>query len=712
MSALVNASRRDFLKTSTLAGGGLLLGFTLPGASRLAQAASAFSPNAYIRITSDNQITVICGLSEMGQGVHTAIPMLVAEELDADWSRIKVKQAGADPAFNNPIFGMQATGGSTSVRGHWEPMRKAGAAARAMLVAAAADRWKADPADCRTEKGMVVHKSGKKLTYGQLADAAAKQPVPADVKLKNAKDFRILGKAARRLDTPAKVTGAANFGLDVRLPGMLTAVMARPPVPGGKLVSVDDSKAKTIPGVKQVVQIPGGVAVLAQGYWAAKQGRDALQIKWDDGANAALSSEGVSRMLAEGAAAGGAVGRNEGDVAGAPASLQLAAIYEAPFLAHACMEPMNATVWVKPDEIEVWAGTQSQGPSQGILGQVGGVAPGKVKVHTMYLGGGFGRRFAPDFTIDATLLSKISGKPVQLVYTREDDMTALFYRPASVTRFTGGLDASGKAVSFSASICSPSLMEASGFMKLPADGVDAMAVEGIRDCPYDFPNLRVEYARREPGVQIWFWRSVGHSQNLFFLESFIDEMAAAAGKDPYEFRIGLLAKQPRFRGALELAAQKAGWGKPLPAGVHRGIAVAQSFGSYVAEVAEVSVGKDGKVKVHRVVGAVDCGMTVNPEIVRRQIESAIVYGLSAALYGQITFRDGKVEQSNFHDYPVLRIDEMPRVEVHIVASTEPPGGIGEPGLPPIAPAVTNAIFAATGKRVRKLPINADELKQA
>ncbi len=712
MSALVNASRRDFLKTSTLAGGGLLLGFTLPGASRLAQAASAFSPNAYIRITSDNQITVICGLSEMGQGVHTAIPMLVAEELDADWSRIKVKQAGADPAFNNPIFGMQATGGSTSVRGHWEPMRKAGAAARAMLVAAAADRWKADPADCRTEKGMVVHKSGKKLTYGQLADAAAKQPVPADVKLKNAKDFRILGKAARRLDTPAKVTGAANFGLDVRLPGMLTAVMARPPVPGGKLVSVDDSKAKTIPGVKQVVQIPGGVAVLAQGYWAAKQGRDALQIKWDDGANAALSSEGVSRMLAEGAAAGGAVGRNEGDVAGAPASLQLAAIYEAPFLAHACMEPMNATVWVKPDEIEVWAGTQSQGPSQGILGQVGGVAPGKVKVHTMYLGGGFGRRFAPDFTIDATLLSKISGKPVQLVYTREDDMTALFYRPASVTRFTGGLDASGKAVSFSASICSPSLMEASGFMKLPADGVDAMAVEGIRDCPYDFPNLRVEYARREPGVQIWFWRSVGHSQNLFFLESFIDEMAAAAGKDPYEFRIGLLAKQPRFRGALELAAQKAGWGKPLPAGVHRGIAVAQSFGSYVAEVAEVSVGKDGKVKVHRVVGAVDCGMTVNPEIVRRQIESAIVYGLSAALYGQITFKDGKVEQSNFHDYPVLRIDEMPRVEVHIVASTEPPGGIGEPGLPPIAPAVTNAIFAATGKRVRKLPINADELKQA
>jgi isoquinoline 1-oxidoreductase beta subunit len=637
--------------------------------------------------------------------------MLVAEELDADWSKIKVQQASADPAFNNPIFGMQATGGSTSVRGHWEPMRKAGAAARAMLVAAAADRWKADPADCRTENGAVVHKSGKKLSYGQLAAAAAKQPVPAEVKLKNAKDFRLLGKAALRLDTPAKVNGTAKFGMDVRLPGMLTAVMARPPVPGGKVVSVDDSKTKAIRGVKQVLQIPGGVAVLAQGFWAAKQGRDALQIKWDDGANAALSSEAVSKLLAEGAAKGGAVGRNVGDP-GAQTAKKLEAVYEAPFLAHACMEPMNATVWVKPDGIEVWAGTQSQGPSQGILGQVGGIAPGKVKVNTMYLGGGFGRRFAPDFTIDATLLSKLSGKPVQLIYTREDDMKAYYYRPASVTRFVGGLDASGNAVSFSACIASPSLMEASGFMKLPADGVDEMAVEGLRDCPYDFPNLRIEYARREPGVQVWFWRSVGHSQNLFFIESFVDEMAAAAGKDPYEFRRGLLGKQPRYKGVLELAAQKAGWGTPLPAGMHRGIAVAQSFGSYVAEVAEVSVAKDGKVKVHRVVSAVDCGMTVNPGIVKRQIESAIVYGLSAALYGRISFKEGRVEQSNFHDYPVLRIDEMPKVEVHIADSGEPPGGIGEPGLPPLAPAVTNAIFAATGKRVRKLPINSEELKPA
>jgi isoquinoline 1-oxidoreductase beta subunit len=637
--------------------------------------------------------------------------MLVAEELDADWSKIRVEQAPVDQAFNNPVFGMQATGGSTSVRGHWEPMRKAGAAARAMLVAAAAETWKVDASECRTDKGMVLHKSGKKMSYGQLADAAARQQVPAEVKLKDPKSFKLLGKGVRRLDTPAKVNGTAKFGLDVRLPGMLTAVMARPPVPGGKAVSVDDSKAKAIAGVRQVIQLPSGVAVLADGYWAAKQGCDALAIKWDDGAKAALSSEGVSKMLTEGAAKGGAVGRNEGD-AGAPVANKLEAVYEAPYLAHACMEPMNATAWVKPDEIEVWAGTQSQGPAQGILGQVGGVAPGKVKVNTMYLGGGFGRRFAPDFTIDATLLSKMSGKPVKLVYTREDDMKAYFYRPASVTRFVGGLDASGKAVSFSACVASPSIMEASGFMKLPADGVDTFAVEGIRDCPYDFPNLRVEYARQEPGVQVWFWRSVGHSQNIYFIESFVDEMAAAARTDPYEFRRALLVKQPRYKGALELAAQKAGWGKPLPAGVHRGIAVGQSFGSYVAEVAEVSVGRDGKVKVHRVVSAVDCGVTVNPEIVKRQIESAIVFGLSAALYGKITFKDGKVEQSNFHDYPVLRIDAMPKVEVHIVASTEPAGGIGEPGLPPLAPAVTNAIFAATGKRVRTLPIDSDFLKQS
>ncbi|HZF20587.1 MAG TPA: xanthine dehydrogenase family protein molybdopterin-binding subunit [Burkholderiales bacterium] len=702
-----NQSRRDFLKSSALAGGGLIVSFALPGTTRLAQAAgNDVKMSAYLRIAPNNDITVVCGLSEMGQGVHTAIPMLVAEELDADWMRVRVEQAGVDKAFANPIFGMQATGGSTSVRGHWEPMRKAGAQARAMLIAAAAEIWKVDPSECSTEKGMVLHKSGKKASYGQLAAKAAKQVPPKDVKLKDPSQFTLLGKSGtKRLDTAAKSTGKAKYGLDIYLPGMLTAVIAHAPVLGGKAVSVDDSKAKAVPGVRQVVTIPAGVAVLADGYWAAKMGRDALEIKWDDGPNAALSSEGISKMLSDGAKAGGAVGRNEGDAKAAAPAKTLEAEYEAPFLSHSCMEPLNCTAWVRNGEVEIWAGTQSQGPAQGILAQVGGVAPGKVKVNTMYLGGGFGRRFAPDPVIGATILSKMTGKPVKLVYSREDDTRGYFYRPASVTRMKGGLDAGGKAVLFTANVASPSIMEGSHFMKLPPDGVDEFGVEGIRDCPYDIPNLRIEYSRQEPGgIQVWFWRSVGHSQNSFFLESFIDEMAHEAGKDPFEFRRALLSKQPRYKGALELAAEKAEWGKPLPAGVHRGIAVVFSFGSWCAEVAEVSVAADGTPTVHRVVAAVDCGMTVNPDIVKRQIESAIVYGLTAALYGKITFKDGQVQQSNFHDYRMLRMNQMPKVEVHIVPSKEAPGGIGEPGTPPIAPAVANAIFAATGKRIRKLPI--------
>ena len=707
MTTAFKPSRRNFLKTS-----GLVIGFTLPAASRLAQAATPaqFKPNAYLRVGADERVTVIVGLSEMGQGVHTAIPQLVAEELDADWTRVRVEQAPVDEAFKNPIFGIQATGGSTSVNGNWEPMRKAGAAAREMLVAAAAQTWKVDASECRTEKGTVVHSSGKKISYGKLVDAAAKQPVPKEPKLKDASQFKIIGQGVRRLDTPQKVNGSGKFGMDVRLPGMLTAVIAHPPVPGGKAVAVDDSKAKQVKGVRQVIQIPQGVAVLAEGYWQAKKGRDALSIQWDRGPNASLSSEGVTKMLTEATQQEGKVARNEGNVGSVSGAKTLDAVYEAPYLAHACMEPMNATAWVKKDGIEIWAGTQSQGPNQGILSHVGAVDPKQVKVNTMLLGGGFGRRFAPDFTIAATLLSKMSGKPVKLVYSREDDMRGYFYRPPSVTRFSAGLDESGKPVSFTARIASPSIMEASGFMKLPPDGVDEFGVEGVKDLPYDIPNLRVEYSRQEPGVQVWFWRSVGHSQNIFFSESFIDELASAAGKDPFEFRRSLLSKQPRYKGVLELAAERAGWGKPLLQGVHQGIAVAQSFGSYVAEVAEVSVDKDGRPKVHRVVAAVDCGEVVNPQIVKRQCESAIVYGLTAALYGKITFKDGEVEQGNFDTYPMLRMSEMPKVEVHIVPSKEHATGMGEPGLPALAPAVTAAIFKATGKRIRKLPIDPQALK--
>jgi isoquinoline 1-oxidoreductase beta subunit len=704
----MNPSRRQFLKTSA-AGGGLLIGFALPVASRLAAAAEAPSApaqlNAYLRIAPNNQVTVICGLSEMGQGVHTAIPMLVAEELDADWRTVRVEQAPVDQAFNNPIFNMQATGGSTAVRGHWEPMRKAGATARAMLVSAAAETWKADVGDCRTENGMVVHKSGKKLSYGQLAARAATQTPPKDVPLKDPANFKILGKSGiKRLDTPPKVNGSAKYGIDVYLPGMVTAVIARPPVLGAKVASVDDARAKAIKGVQQIVQIPSGVAVIADGYWPAKLGRDALDIKWDLGPNANLSSADITKMLQEGAAAGGKVGRNEGDVKSVSGAKMIEAEYEAPYISHSCMEPLNCTSWVKGDGVEIWAGTQSQGPSRGILSQVASVQPANVKVNTMYLGGGFGRRFAPDPVIDATVLSKMIGKPVKLVYSREDDTRGYYYRPASVTRFSGGVDPGGKLVSFNAVVASPSIMQGSGFMKIPENGVDEFAVEGIQDFPYNVPNIRVEYAQKEPGAQVWFWRSVGHSQNSFFLESFMDELAQAAGKDPYEFRRALLDNQPRYKGVLELAAEKAGWGKPLPAGRHRGIAVVFSFGSWVAEVAEVSMQPNGAPKVHRVVAAIDCGQVVNPDIVKRQLESSIVYGLTAALYGKLTLKNGGIEQSNFHDYQMLRMPEMPQVEVHIVPSKEAPGGVGEPGTPPIGPAVANAMFAATGKRIRKLPI--------
>jgi len=711
MSANYSASRREFLQVSALAGGGLLIGFALPGASRLAFAAGEFKPNAFIRITSDNRVTVICGLSEMGQGVHTAIPMLVAEELEADWSRIKVEQAPADPAFANPFLGFQATGGSSSVRANWEPMRKAGAAAREMLIGAAAATWKADRADCRAEKSVVLHKSGKKLSYGQLAAKAAEQPVPKEIKLKDAKQFKIIGKAVKRLDTPAKVNGSAVFGMDVRVPGMLTAVVARAPVAGGKVASFNADKAKAMPGVKHVVQIGSGVAVVADGYWNARQGRDALEIKWDDGAGAALSSDGIRKTFGELAEKQGTVGINQGDASAAlaGAAKTLEAVYEAPYLAHACMEPMNCTASVTADGVEIWGSVQAPGLLQLVLSQVAGVKPEQVKVTTTMLGGGFGRRFGFDFAIDAVLTSKAVGAPVHVVFPREDDIKGHHYRPASVAKFQGALDAAGNpaaarihAVCSSIADAAHMPYEANGLP--PMKGVDGFSVEGLTEWPYATPNVQVEWTKSEPPVGVWFWRSVGHSQNIFFVEGFMDEMAVAAGKDPYEYRRALLGKNPRYKGALELAANKAGWGKPLPAGRGRGIAVGQSFGSFVAEVAEVSVGKDGKLRVHRVVCAVDCGRTVNPGIVKRQMESAIVYGLSAALYGEITFKDGKVEQSNFHDYPVLRMNEMPRVEVHIVPSTEAPGGVGEPGLPPLAPAVVNAIYAATGKRLRKLPL--------
>ena len=697
--------RRQFLSSGSSAA--LVVGFALPLAVKRAEAQSnTFAPNAWLRITPDNRVTIVCGSAEMGQGVLTSIPMLVAEELDADWRLVAVEQAPADAAYNNPLFGMQATGGSTTIRAHWLPLREAGAAARAMLVNAAAARWKLDAASLRTERSFVIAPGGKKLSYGALVADAALLGAPVKPILKSPKDFKIIGKPTKRLDTAAKVNGTAKFGIDAQIDGMLVAVMARAPMAGIKPKSFNETAARAVKGVQKIIAIDSGVAVLADGYWAAKQGRDALDVQWEMGAAAGLDSARVSAQLASAASNADAVAVSEGNVkdAAANAAKTVTAQYEVPYLAHACMEPLNCLAWVKGDEVTIWAGTQSQGPAQGILSGVAQVTPAQVKVNTLLLGGGFGRRFAPDFVIDATLLSKLGGSPVKLIYTREDDMAAGYYRPAALVKFEAALDTKGAPTMLRADVAAPSIMAGSGFMKLPETGVDAMAVEGLADHRYEIANQRIAYGRAEPGPQVWFWRSVGSSHNAFFIESFVDELAAAAKADPLQYRLDLLGKHPRMKAVLQAAADKAGWGKPLPAGRKRGIAVAESFGSFVAEVAEVSVAADGTPKVHRVVAAVDCGQTVNPLTIARQIEGAIVYGLSAALYGQITLKDGRVEQGNFHNYPVLRMSEMPKVEVHILPSTEAPGGIGEPGTPPIAPAVTNALFALTGVRVRRLPI--------
>ena len=707
-----NEGRRSFLKVSAVVGGGFAVGVFVPGAARFAEAAAgkAFSPNAWVRITPDNSVTLVADKSEMGQGVYTAMPMMIAEELDIDWSKVRIEQAVSSPVYANPFLGAQATGGSTSIRSSYTAMRQAGATARAMLVAAAADKWKVAADSLTTSGGVVFGPGGKKATYGQLATKAATLPVPKDVKLKDPSTFKLLGKPTKRLDTPLKVNGKAKFGLDVTVPGMLVAVVERSPVLGGAIDKFDAKKAMAIKGVKKVVPIQSnvaaGVAVIADSFWTAKKGRDALAVTWKGG-NASLSTAGMQKeMLALADAPKGALtARKEGDVASAKPAKTIEAVYEVPYLAHATMEPMNCVAWVKKNEVEIWAPTQAPGVNQFVVAGMLKMKPEQIKVHTTFLGGGFGRRFGQDYIVEAVQLSAAVGAPVKLVFTREDDTRGYHYRPMSVCKLTGGLDSSGNPVSFAANIVCESLSVGTGAEPalIRKDGVDTTAVEGLTDTPYAVPNIDIEWVKYSPGVRTWFWRSVGNSQNYFFGESFIDEMAHAAGKDPLEFRRALLDKQPRHKRVLELAAEKAGWGSPLPAGRARGIAVASSFGSFIAQVVEVSI-ENGKPRVHRVVCATDVGATVNPDTIVAQMESAIVYGLSAALHQKITFKDGTVEQSNFHDYQPLRMNEMPSVEVHIVQSGEGPGGVGEPGTPPIAPAVTNALFVLTGKRIRKLPI--------
>jgi isoquinoline 1-oxidoreductase subunit beta len=714
--------RRTFLKLSAAAGGGLLLSFILPRIIWNSEATGAttvevFAPNAFIRICRDSRVTLIMPYVEMGQGTDTSIPMLIAEELEVDLRQVTLEAAPPDDRqYANPFFQFQVTGASASVRAAWEPLRRAGAIARTMLVSAAAQTWNVDVTSCRAEKGEVIHvPSGRRLTYGALVDTVATLPIPDHVALKDPKDFTLIGTSAKRLDAPDKVNGKAQFGIDVKVPGMKIATVAACPVFGGKLAHVDDSKAKTIKGVQQVVRLDNAVAVIADHMWAAEQGLAALDIQWDEGPNATLSSVDIVQQLEEASRGPGVIAYEDGDVAKAMAGAakKVEALYQMPFLAHATMEPMNCTVQVRKDGCEVWVGSQVLARAQATAAEVTGLPLEKVQVHNQSLGGGFGRRLEVDVIAQAVQIAKQVDGPVKVVWTREEDIQHDKYRPYYYDRIAAGLDEQGMPIAWSHRITGSSVI-ARWFPPAFKNGLDPDAVGGeAEEFPYKLPNRLVEYVRQEPpGIPTGFWRGVGPTHNVFVVESFIDELAAVTMKDPVAYRRALLSKSPRAKAVLELAAEKAGWGQPLPEGQGRGLSVQFVFGSYVAQVAEVEVAKSGEVRVTRVVCAVDCGVVVNPDTVRAQMEGGIMFGLTAALFNEITLKDGRVEQSNFDDYRMLRINEAPAVEVYLVKSAEAPGGIGEPGTSALAPALTNAIFAATGKRIRKLPVNRVELHSA
>jgi isoquinoline 1-oxidoreductase beta subunit len=713
--------RRDFLKISVAASGGLLIGLQFPGISATASAQSSsalggstnsFMPNAFVRIGTDERVTVIVNHSEMGQGVYTSLPMLLADELDADWTKVGFEPAPVDPKYNHPAFGIQMTGGSSSVYSGLQQFREAGAAARAMLIAAAAQQWNVSATDCRTESGAVLNGS-RRLTYGQLASAAAKLTPPEHVQLKDPKDFRLIGKPIKRLDTPVKLNGGAVFGIDVKLPGMLTAVIARPPIFGATMKSVDDTRARSMPGVKKIVAIPAGVAVIADTFWQAKTARDALRLEWDEGSMQNFSTSEMMHQFRERAKSPGTSVRKDGDAEGAlaRAAKKVEAVYEVPYLSHLMMEPLNCAVDLRADSCEVWTGSQFQTIDRANAAKIAGLPPEKVQLHTTFLGGGFGRRANPqsDFVVEAVYVAKAAGAPVKVIWTREDDMQGGWYRPAFLHAIEGGLDASGNAVSWRSRLVGQSIMAGTPFAAamMKGKGYDPASVEGVDDLPYEIPNLTVESHQAEIGVPVQWLRSVGHSHTAFATECFMDELAGAAGKDPYQFRRALLQKHPRHLGVLDLVAQKAGWDKPLPKGMGRGIAVHFAFESYSAHVAEVSV-EDGNVRVHRMVCAIDCGQYVNPGIIAAQTEGGAIFGASAALYQELTFEKGRLQQTNFNSFPVMRMNECPQIETYIVDNHEKSGGIGEPGVPCAAPAIANAIFAVTGKRIRKLPIRMSE----
>ncbi len=704
MSAL---SRRDFIVAGAAAGAGLVIGVYLPH-GRKHRAGDAFSPNAYLKITPDNKVTVVVARSEMGQGVHTSLPMILAEELEADWKQIQIEQAGA-----STLFGDQTTGGSASVRTTWDPMRRAGAAAREMLISAAALHWGVGRASCKAENGAIVHAtSSRRATYGELATKAATLPVPTDVVLKQAKDYKIVGKPLPRLDTPAKVNGSAEYGIDFRVPNMKYALLARCPVIGGKVANFDDKEAKKVEGVSYVGKLTdSSIAVVADSVWSAMEGRRVLQVTWDEGPNKDLNTAAIMQSMREAASKTGVPLYSVGDVKKA-SGRRIEAAYELPFMAHAAMEPGNATAHVEGSKCEIWAPTQVPQDVRDSVAAAIGLDADNVKVNVLLIGGGFGRRLEHDYAVEAAQVSKAINGPVKVLWTREDDMRNSTYRPASYHKLSAVLDGQGWPAAFMHDLVAPSISAQKG---QPGEGGVDPDLKDEAALVYSFPSAQLRYIQTETPVPLGWMRSVYALQVAFANECFIDELAAAAGKDPLAYRMHLLAKDEdikyfdatwrtaRMRGVLQMAAEKAGWDKPLPAGHYHGIACFGCFSTYAAQVVELSM-EQGQPRIHRVVAAVDCGQVINPNILQQQIQGGVIYGLANALRAKITIEKGRVVQGNFDDYAPLRMNEIPVVEAYFVESTEAPSGVGEPPLPPLAPAICNAMYAATKKRIRALPV--------
>lgn len=716
MTNSTNNSRRQFLKTGATLGGGLIISFMIPASARklsratLPDPEATFAPNAFLRIGTDDSVNVILAHVEMGQGIWTTLTMLIADELDADLDKIKIQHAPPGQAYIHPLFGLQITGGSSTTYAEFDRYRQAGATARALLIAAAAKKFGVSPEECHTKNGMVIAGS-KKTSYGELAVAASTMPVPKDVKLKPVADWKYIGKGLTRMDAPAKVNGTAKFGIDMQFPGLLTAVVAHSPVYGGKVKSLDATAAKAVPGVRAVVQIPTGVAVIADHFWAAKKGRTALKIQWDPGANATLDTAKQIEDYKSLAATKGLPALEKGDVKTGllNAAKVIEAEYSFPYLAHAPMEPMNCTVKLTKDQCQIWSGTQLPGIDQAAAAKVLGFKPEQVSIEIPFLGGGFGRRATPtsDFVVEAVEIARASGKFIKMVWTREDDMQGAYYRSSFVHKIKAGVDDKGMPVAWDHTIVGQSILAGTFLEAMVQNGIDGSSVEGVNDSPYlaDIKDAYVGLHSPKVALPVLWFRSVGHTHTAYAMETFIDELAASAGKDPVEYRQAISKSSPRNLAALNLAAEKAGWGKSLPAGHFQGIAVHASFESHVAQVVEISMNPNNTYKVHKVVCAIDCGLAVNPDGVKAQMESGIIFGLTMAKYGELSFKKGMLKETNFHNYKIARMNETPEIEVYIVPGTEKMGGAGEPGVPPTAPALANAIFAATGKRMRQPPFD-------